>query len=102
MPPSSTGGADRPEPLGRVVLATTAVVVAFQNQQSAHPLAQARIGEVLGPAPLFRVKAKEREQIMVKSRSRAAAVAAVREAVAGGEKRASRERAQAIIAVAPE
>ncbi len=42
--PSSTGGAGSPEPqlpLGRVVLAATAVVVAFQNEQSAHPVVQA-------------------------------------------------------------
>lgn len=87
----------------RIVVAHHDQFTARQLAQAiAHPLAQARIGEVLGPAPLFRLKAKEREQIMVKSRSRAAAVAAVREAVAGVEKRASRERAQLIIDVAPQ
>lgn len=87
----------------RIVVAHHDQFTARQLAQAiAHPLAQARIGEVLGPAPLFRLKAKEREQIMVKSRSRAAAVAAVREAIAGVEKRASRERAQLIIDVAPQ
>jgi primosomal protein N' (replication factor Y) (superfamily II helicase) len=36
---------------------------------------------VLGPAPLFRLKGRERSQLVVKSQDRAAAVAAVRAAV---------------------
>ncbi|MCW3063249.1 MAG: primosomal protein, partial [Solirubrobacterales bacterium] len=36
---------------------------------------------VLGPAPLFRLRGKERRQVVVKATRRRAAVAAVREAV---------------------
>jgi primosomal protein N' (replication factor Y) len=36
---------------------------------------------VLGPAPLFRLKGRERAQLLVKARDRAAAIAAVRRAV---------------------
>ena len=39
-------------------------------------------GELLGPAPLFRLRGRERAQIVVKAADRAAAVAAIGEAVA--------------------
>ena len=48
--PSSTGGAGSPEPqasAARLVLATMAVVTAFQNQQTAHPLAQTMLLGIL-------------------------------------------------------
>jgi primosomal protein N' (replication factor Y) len=38
---------------------------------------------VLGPAPLFRLKGRERTQLVVKGGDRAVAVAAVRAAVEG-------------------
>jgi primosomal protein N' (replication factor Y) len=38
---------------------------------------------VLGPAPLFRLKGRERSQLVIKGQDRAAAVAAVRTAVEG-------------------
>ncbi|MBJ7470839.1 MAG: primosomal protein N' [Solirubrobacteraceae bacterium] len=68
----------------------------------ARPLALARVGEVLGPAPLFRLRGKEREQIMLKAPSRPAAVAAVRDAVSRVERRASKVHAQLSIDVAPQ
>ncbi|MDO9352160.1 MAG: primosomal protein N' [Solirubrobacteraceae bacterium] len=71
-------------------------------REIAAPLAAARIGEVLGPAPLFRLKGKEREQILVKSPNRAAAVKAVRAALAPIEGKASRLRAQLVVDVAPQ
>ncbi len=68
----------------------------------AAPLAKSGAGEVLGPAPLFRLRGKEREQILLKTTGRRAAVAAVREAVAGVEREAGRVRAQLSIDVAPQ
>ncbi len=68
----------------------------------ARPLGLSGVGEVLGPAPLFRLKGKEREQIQLKAASRAAAVAAVRSAVGRVERRASKVRAQLSIDVAPQ
>ena len=50
-----------------------------------HALIAERIGEdvaLLGPAPLFRLRGKHRRRLMLKARDRAAAVAAVRSAVA--------------------
>jgi primosomal protein N' (replication factor Y) (superfamily II helicase) len=41
----------------------------------------ARLPGALGPAPLFRLRGKERSQVVVKAEDRAAAVAAVGEAV---------------------
>ena len=37
--------------------------------------------EALGPAPRFRVRGRERRQLLIKAQDRAAAVAAVRETV---------------------
>ena len=45
--------------------------------------AVASISAVLGPAPLFRLKGRERSQLVVKGVDRAASVAAVRAAVEG-------------------
>jgi primosomal protein N' (replication factor Y) len=45
--------------------------------------------DVLGPAPLFRLRGRERFQVVVKTTQRAAAVAAVAAAVEG----AARDRA---------
>ncbi len=86
------------------------IIVAHHDQVTARDLARdiarplelARVGEVLGPAPLFRLKSKEREQILLKAPSRPAAVAAVRDAVSRVERRASKVRAQLSIDVAPQ
>jgi primosomal protein N' (replication factor Y) len=40
-----------------------------------------RLGDALGPAPLFRLRGRERAQIVVKAQDRAAAVAEVGAAV---------------------
>ncbi len=54
-------------------------------------------GAVLGPAPLFRLKGRERSQVVVKAADRRAAVAAVRRAVdAVAAERSSREVAFAV------
>jgi primosomal protein N' (replication factor Y) len=45
--------------------------------------------EVLGPAPLFRLRGRERFQVVVKARRREAAIAAVSDAVSS----AARDRA---------
>jgi primosomal protein N' (replication factor Y) (superfamily II helicase) len=50
--------------------------------------------EVLGPAPLFRLRGRERFQVVVKATRRAAAIAAVRDAV----ERAARDRAHRQVA----
>jgi primosomal protein N' (replication factor Y) len=39
------------------------------------------VGDVLGPAPLFRLRGRDRSQVVVKTTERAAAIAAVRAAV---------------------
>ncbi len=86
------------------------IVVAHHDQKTARdlareisgPLAAAGAGEVLGPAPLFRLKGKEREQILLKAPRRMPAVAAVRAALKPIEGKASRLRAQLIVDVAPQ
>ena len=45
------------------------------------PAVRERLGEALGPAPLFRLRGRERAQIVVKAQDRAAAVAEVGAAV---------------------
>jgi primosomal protein N' (replication factor Y) len=86
------------------------IVVAHHDQVTARDLAReivARLepsgaGEVLGPAPLFRLRGKEREQILLKAAVRTRAVAAVRAAVGPIERKASQARAQLTIDVAPQ
>ena len=86
------------------------IIVAHHDQGTARdlaraiatPLAAAGVGQVLGPAALFRLRGKEREQILLKAPSRARAVAAVRAAVGPIERRAGQARAQLSIDVAPQ
>jgi primosomal protein N' (replication factor Y) len=52
-------------------------------------------GDVLGPAPLFRLRGRERFQIVVKAADREAAIAAVRAAVDA----AARDRAHRAVAL---
>ena len=50
------------------------------------------VGDVLGPAPLFRLRGRDRSQVVVKTTERAAAIAAVRAAVdAAARDRAHRD-----------
>ena len=63
----------------------------------AAPGANGAGGAVLGPAPLFRLKGRERSQVVVKAADRTAAVSAVRRAVDGvAAERSSREVAFAV------
>lgn len=86
------------------------LVVAHADQRVARELAREmaqsigreEIGEVLGPAPLFRLRGREREQVLLKAQYRGQAVAAVRNAVALVERRASQRRAQLTVDVAPQ
>ncbi len=86
------------------------VVVSHPSQDVARELAREiargiarhEIGEVLGPAPLFKVRGLEREQVLVKAQYRGQVVAAVRESVGAVERRASQRRAQLSIDVAPQ
>lgn len=68
----------------------------------AAPLGRAGVGELLGPSTLFRLRGKEREQLLLKTTSRRPAVAAVRAAVATVEREAGRLRAQLSVDVAPQ
>ncbi len=86
------------------------LVVAHADQRVARELAremalvvrEEQIGEVLGPAPLFKLRGREREQVLLKAQYRGQAVAAVRAAVARVERRASQRRAQLTVDVAPQ
>lgn len=86
------------------------VIVAHHDQYTAVQLSDRiagrlrdrRVGEVLGPAHLFRLRGKEREQIEIKAARRGPAVVAVREAVAAVQGEASRVRAQLIVDVGPQ
>ena len=60
----------------------------------AEPAAAARGAAVLGPAPLFRLRGRYRWQVVVKAHDRAAAIAAVRDAV----DRAANEKANRAVA----
>lgn len=71
-------------------------------REIARGIARQEIGEVLGPAPLFRVRGLEREQVLVKAQYRGQVVAAVRESVGAVQRRASQRRAQLSIDVAPQ
>jgi primosomal protein N' (replication factor Y) len=86
------------------------LVVAHADQRLARELAREmatviraqEIGEVLGPAPLFKLRGREREQVLLKAQYRGQAVAAVREAVARVERRAGQRQAQLTVDVAPQ
>ncbi len=86
------------------------LVVAHADQRVARELAremasvvrEEQIGEVLGPAPLFKLRGREREQVLLKAQYRGQAVAAVRAAVERVERRASQRRAQLTVDVAPQ
>ncbi|MBO9534662.1 MAG: primosomal protein N' [Solirubrobacteraceae bacterium] len=86
------------------------LVVAHHDQRVARELARTmaqvvaseEIGEVLGPAPLFKLRGREREQVLVKAQYRGQAVAAVREAVGRVERQAAQKRAQLTVDVAPQ
>jgi primosomal protein N' (replication factor Y) len=57
---------------------------------------------VLGPAPLFRLRGRERSQLVVKAGDRAAAVRAVGEAVAAVAADRAHRRAQFSVDVDPQ
>jgi primosomal protein N' (replication factor Y) len=57
---------------------------------------------VLGPAPLFRLRGRARSQLVVKAADRAAAVAAVRDAVDGIARAASRRQVSVSVDVDPQ
>ncbi|MFT4034971.1 MAG: primosomal protein N' [Patulibacter sp.] len=86
------------------------LVVAHPDQRVAMELARElarsiagqEVGEVLGPAELFKLRGRERAQVLLKAQYRGQAVAAVREAVALVERRASQRRAQLTVDVAPQ
>jgi primosomal protein N' (replication factor Y) (superfamily II helicase) len=58
---------------------------------------RARLDEALGPAPLFRLRRRERAQVVIKATDRASAVARVGEAVAAAA--ADRAHRQAAFSV---
>jgi primosomal protein N' (replication factor Y) len=59
-------------------------------------------GELLGPAPLFRLRGRERMQLMLKATSRAAMVRAIRAALDPVEREAGRRHVQLTIDIAPQ
>jgi primosomal protein N' (replication factor Y) len=60
------------------------------------------VGTVLGPAPLFRLRGKERRQLLVKTGERAAAIRAVEAAVQGHAAAASRLEVSISVDVDPQ
>jgi len=62
--------------------AAAAVGAALAERKIAHPRDPTAAITVLGPAPLFRLRGRERESLVVKSAARGAAVSAVGDAVA--------------------
>jgi len=91
------------EPQARAAAAVAERVAANLDTDRAEPTTLAAPGTtglggaVLGPAPLFRLKGRERSQVVVKAADRKAAVSAVRRAVDGvAAERSSREVAFAV------
>jgi glutamate-1-semialdehyde aminotransferase len=77
-------------------MALGAVALGYADELVAEAVAAAATGatEVLGPAPLFRLRGRERFQVVLKTRERAAAIAATGAAV----ETAARERALRAVA----
>ena len=66
----------------RIVVAAEAEGAAMRAAQELRRRLVIEGGQILGPAPLFRLRGKDRAQILIKASDRAAAVAAVGRAVA--------------------
>jgi primosomal protein N' (replication factor Y) len=85
------------------------IVCAAEDPAPAHAIArdvrdrvQAPGAVVLGPAPLFRLRGRERSQIVIKATDRAAAIAAVRAAVGDLARAASARRVSVSVDVDPQ